>query len=87
MADNGDFVVKVIDEGQGIRDEEFPMLFERFYQGNGDRQAKGSGLGLYLSRQIVEAHGGKIWAEQRSPQGAIFAFRLTAEISSVLANS
>jgi two-component system NarL family sensor kinase len=86
MADNGDFVVKVIDEGQGIRDEEFPMLFERFYQGNGDRQAKGSGLGLYLSRQIVEAHGGKIWAEQRSPHGAIFAFRLTAEISSVMAS-
>ncbi len=86
MADHGDFVVKVVDEGQGIRDEELPMLFERFYQGNGDRQAKGSGLGLYLSRQIVEAHGGKIWAEQRSPQGAMFAFRLTAEISPAMAS-
>jgi two-component system, NarL family, sensor kinase len=68
--------VKVMDKGGGIRPDELPYLFERFYQGHSDRQAKGSGLGLYLSRQIIEAHDGTIWAENRLPTGAIFAFRL-----------
>ncbi|WP_238393342.1 sensor histidine kinase [Myxacorys almedinensis] len=69
-------VVKVLDAGLGVAPEELPHLFERFYQGQSDRQATGSGLGLYLSRQIIEAHSGKIWAENRVPNGAIFAFRL-----------
>jgi two-component system, NarL family, sensor kinase len=71
-------VVKVMDTGAGIQPDEMPRLFDRFYQGASDRQASGSGLGLYLARQIVEAHGGTIWAENRSPQGAIFGFRLPA---------
>ena len=71
-------VVKVLDSGLGITADELPRLFERFYQGNGDRQAKGSGLGLYLSRQIIEAHGGIIWAENKLPHGALFGFRLPA---------
>lgn len=70
--------IKIIDNGAGVRAEELPHLFERFYQGQSDRQAKGSGLGLYLSRQIVDAHGGTIWAENRHPAGAVFAFRLPA---------
>jgi two-component system, NarL family, sensor kinase len=70
--------VKVKDCGAGIKPSELPHLFERFYQGQSDRQAKGSGLGLYLSRQIIEAHGGTIWTENRLPTGAIFAFRLPA---------
>jgi two-component system NarL family sensor kinase len=70
-------VVKVLDSGSGITDDELPYLFERFYQGHSDRQAKGTGLGLYLCRQIIEAHeGGTIWAEKRRHGGAIFAFRL-----------
>lgn len=69
-------IVKVLDEGQGITADELPRLFERFYQGHGDRQAKGSGLGLYLTRQIIEAHNGTLWAANRSPQGAVFGFRL-----------
>ncbi len=72
--------VKVMDQGAGLQPSEMPHLFERFYQGQSDRQASGSGLGLYLARQIVEAHGGTIWAENRSPQGAIFGFRLPAII-------
>jgi two-component system, NarL family, sensor kinase len=67
---------KVIDTGAGITPEELPHLFERFYQGYSDRQAKGSGLGLYLTRQIIEAHSGTIWAENVVPHGALFAFRL-----------
>lgn len=69
-------VAKVVDMGAGITREELPHLFKRFYQGHSDRQVKGSGLGLYLTRQIVEAHGGKIWAENHQPSGAIFAFQL-----------
>ncbi|MCF4966374.1 sensor histidine kinase [Nostoc sp. CMAA1605] len=73
-------VVKILDTGAGIEPEQLPHLFERFYQGHSDtfglRQAKGSGLGLYLSRQIIEAHGGIIWAENRTPTGAMFAFKL-----------
>ena len=71
-------LVKVLDNGLGITAEQLPHLFERFYQGHSDRSAKGSGLGLYLTRQIIAAHGGTIWAANRSPQGAIFGFRLSA---------
>jgi two-component system, NarL family, sensor kinase len=71
-------VVKIIDTGAGIQPNEMPNLFDRFYQGESDRQASGAGLGLYLSRQIIEAHDGTIWAENRFPQGAIFGFRLAA---------
>jgi two-component system, NarL family, sensor kinase len=69
-------IVRILDTGSGIKPDEFPYLFERFYQGQGDRQAKGTGLGLYLARQIVEAHGGTIWAENRHPTGALFGFKL-----------
>lgn len=68
--------VKVIDTGAGVQSEEILHLFERFYQGQSDRQTNGSGLGLYLSRQIIEAHGGTIWAENGQAGGAVFAFRL-----------
>jgi two-component system, NarL family, sensor kinase len=78
-------VVKILDTGAGIQPEQFTHLFERFYQGNSDRRAKGFGLGLYLSRQIIEAHHGIIWAENREStnknvsttnNGAIFGFKL-----------
>jgi two-component system, NarL family, sensor kinase len=74
----GSCVVKVLDNGLGITAAQLPHLFERFYQGHSDRQAKGAGLGLYLTRQIIAAHGGTIWAENRLPQGALFCFRLPA---------
>ncbi|MGC9525393.1 MAG: sensor histidine kinase [Limnospira sp.] len=74
-----DCQVQVLDQGQGIPTDEITHLFDRFYQGHSDRQTKGTGLGLYLSRQIIEAHGGTIWAELRQPKGVIFAFRLPAQ--------
>jgi two-component system, NarL family, sensor kinase len=76
-------IVKIIDSGSGITPSELPNLFQRFYQGHSDRQAKGTGLGLYLCRQIIEAHCGIIWAENRTAtlndvadRGALFGFRL-----------
>lgn len=79
LASQADYqIVKVLDNGLGITAAEQPHIFERFYQGDSDRQAKGSGLGLYLTRQIIAAHGGTIWVENRSPRGALFGFRLPA---------
>jgi two-component system, NarL family, sensor kinase len=89
LASDGKFcALKVLDSGRGIGSSELPYLFERFYQGgnessidhlaNFSRASTGSGLGLYLARQIINAHNGKIWAENRLPQGAVFAFRLLA---------
>ena len=75
-------IVKILDIGAGIQPEQLSQLFERFYQGTSDRgglsqcQAKGSGLGLYLSRQIIEAHNGVIWAENTVSNDAIFGFKL-----------
>jgi len=67
-------IVQVADRGQGIAPADLPLLFDRFYQAN--QQGQGSGLGLYLSRQIVEAHGGRIWADAELPQGTKFCFSL-----------
>jgi two-component system, NarL family, sensor kinase len=75
---SNDQVVKILDTGSGFTEEELPHLFERFYQGDSDRHVSGYGLGLYLTRQIITAHGGTIWAENRSPRGALFGFRLPA---------
>jgi two-component system, NarL family, sensor kinase len=69
-------IVSILDSGSGITTAELPYLFQRFYQGHSDRQAKGTGLGLYLCRQIIEAHQGIIWAENRSPCGTVFGFKL-----------
>lgn len=79
-------VVKILDNGWGMAEDELPHLFERFYQGHSERQVMGSGLGLYLTRQIIEAHHGIIWAENRFPSrntprtpcGALFGFQLPA---------
>lgn len=75
-SDSHQQVVKIVDRGQGIPTDELAHLFDRFYQGSSDRQSQGSGLGLYLSRQIITAHGGTIWAENLLPSGALFGFRL-----------
>lgn len=78
-------VVKILDNGRGITPDELPHLFDRFYQGHSDRQSMGSGLGLYLTRQIIKAHGGNVWGKNRfsaseatspSLRGAVFGFRL-----------
>jgi len=74
-----DFVkISVKDEGQGLQNEDLQHLFERFYRSKRSANlAKGVGLGLYLSNGIVEGHGGKMWAENRTDRsGAIFSFTL-----------
>ena len=52
-------------------------LFKRFSQGTHKKRSTGTGLGLYLSRQIIEAHGGKIWLDSKLNKGSEFTFLLT----------
>ncbi len=71
-------LLSVSDEGIGIPPEEQERIFERFYRISGPqtRAIAGTGLGLYLTRAIVNAHGGRIWVESRPGQGATFYVRL-----------
>ena len=73
-------VVSVTDEGRGVEPEMMPHLFRRFTRIEGDERrsgAVGSGLGLAICRGIVEAHGGRIWADSEGPgHGARFTFTL-----------
>ncbi|HYO87676.1 MAG TPA: ATP-binding protein [Candidatus Limnocylindrales bacterium] len=72
-------VLSVIDEGPGVSDEHTERIFERFYQVDPSRSAgEGTGLGLAICRHIVEAHGGRIWAEGNleGTRGGIFRFTL-----------
>jgi len=71
--------IAVRDHGLGLPPEALQHLFEKFYRvDNSDRrQIKGTGLGLAISKKIIEAHGGRIWAESEGAgQGARFAFTL-----------
>lgn len=68
--------IHVKDTGRGIPEQDLPHLFQRFSQGTSNKRSSGSGLGLYLSRQIVEAHQGKIWVESKEGEGSRFSFNL-----------
>jgi ribose-phosphate pyrophosphokinase len=69
-------VIAVTDQGQGVPAEEISQLFQRFYRASGTRKAEGIGLGLYITRLLVEAHGGRIWVESEVGKGSTFAFSL-----------
>jgi signal transduction histidine kinase len=73
--------VRIADTGVGIPAEHRENVFERFYQADGDagrHRFGGLGLGLYISRAIIDAHGGRIWAAANSEDGAgsVFGFRI-----------
>ena len=73
-AHNGQVVLQVSDLGIGISDKEKAKIFQRFYRiGNEDtRHTKGTGLGLYIVQQIVQAHQGTITVEDNKPKGTKF---------------
>jgi signal transduction histidine kinase len=73
----GGVEVEVADSGEGIPVEESERVFETFYRGEGSRNEDGAGLGLAISRAIVEAHGGRIWLEDAHP-GTRVKFTLPA---------
>jgi signal transduction histidine kinase len=74
----GTLQVTVSDSGPGIPAQDLPHLFERFYRSanQGSTSRKGYGLGLAISREIVRAHGGEIWATSEEGHGTTFVFTL-----------
>jgi len=67
--------LEVVDEGDGIPISEKKKIFEKYFRG-AQRQAKGTGLGLYLSKEIVKQHGGEIHVTNNDPKGSIFEIAL-----------
>jgi two-component system sensor histidine kinase KdpD len=74
-------LVEIFDNGPGISDEAKAMLFDMFYTANNAHAdgRRGLGLGLYLCKSIIDAHGGKIYVKDNVPQGTVFCFTLQAE--------
>jgi signal transduction histidine kinase len=71
--ENNHITITVKDNGSGIDSDVLPKLFTKFVT----KSEKGTGLGLYISKSIIEAHGGKIWAENNNDgKGATFTFTL-----------
>lgn len=68
--------ISVTDQGVGIPPEELPHLFERFYRAKTAGTAEGLGLGLYIARLIVEAHGGRVGAQSEVGKGSSFSLTL-----------
>jgi signal transduction histidine kinase len=67
------------DYGPGIPEDFIPFVFERFYRVPGERSVTGTGLGLYICKQIILAHHGKIWAESVLDEGTTFFIQLPAD--------
>jgi signal transduction histidine kinase len=78
-SEHGYAAISVSDEGPGIPSNRLEAIFEPYVRLTGEQEPEapqGSGLGLYIARRIVEAHGGRIWAESAEGQGATFQVRL-----------
>src|SRR5687768_3813620 len=69
-------LVSFKDQGPGIPQESLPLIFERFYRVRSEKSVTGTGLGLYICKQIIDAHRGKIWAESLPSQGTTFFIEL-----------
>ena len=75
-------IVSVSDQGPGIAPEDIPHVFDRFYRApDMARQTKGAGLGLYLSKSIIEAHAGRIWVDTVPGKGTHIYFSLPRDYS------
>jgi two-component system sensor histidine kinase KdpD len=74
---DGEVLVRVLDRGRGLSAAEASHVFEPFYRSEAaKRMAAGAGIGLFVCRRLVEAMGGRIWAEPREGGGSVFAFAL-----------
>jgi signal transduction histidine kinase len=78
-AENGDVLVAVTDRGMGIKPQELDRVFKAFHT----TKSAGLGMGLAISRSIIEAHGGRLWAESNIGPGTTFKFTLPAGVRAV----
>lgn len=78
---DGEVIVAVVDHGMGIPKDQLPLLFQRFVRIGGNADPGGLGLGLYIVRLIVEAHGGRVWAESEGGNGSTITFALPLDAS------
>jgi signal transduction histidine kinase len=69
-------LISISDRGPGVTPDALPLIFERFYRARSEKTVTGSGLGLYICRQIIQAHRGKIWAESTPGEGITFFIEL-----------
>jgi signal transduction histidine kinase len=72
----GEVTTTVRDEGPGIDPKDLPRLFDRFYRTESARRCEGLGLGLYITKGLVDAHGGRLWVESALDNGSAFSFTL-----------
>ncbi|HSQ26504.1 MAG TPA: ATP-binding protein [Anaerolineales bacterium] len=78
----GQVIVCVSDQGAGIAVGDIPHIFDRFYRAtDASKTTKGAGLGLYLTRAVIQAHGGRIWVDPKPGVGARICFSLPRELS------
>lgn len=75
-ADEGEALVAVADHGEGIPAADLPHLFQRYYRSRATKKVDGLGLGLYISRLIIQSHGGRIWVDSEVGKGSTFYFTL-----------
>jgi PAS domain S-box-containing protein len=68
--------ISVADSGPGIPEVDVPHIFDRFWTAHGNSRVRGTGMGLAIVRGIIEAHGGRVWAERNSRGGATFSARV-----------
>jgi signal transduction histidine kinase len=74
--EEGSVIVSVRDYGRGIPSKDLPYIFNRFFRAEKTKSLEGLGLGLFLTRQIIEAHHGRTWVESKEGEGSCFYFSL-----------
>jgi len=75
--ENGEVLISVSDTGVGLPPEQADKIFKAFFT----TKTHGTGMGLRISRSIIESHGGRLWAADNSPRGATFQFTLPATVA------
>jgi len=73
---NSSISFSVADKGQGIEEQYLGRIFERYFQVPGRSDKKGSGIGLAICKEFIEAMNGKIWVKSRTGEGSVFGFDL-----------
>jgi len=69
-------VVSITDYGQGIAKDKLPHIFKRYFRADNTKKIEGLGLGLFLSKQIIDAHNGRVWIKSKLNEGSTFSFSI-----------